>query len=91
MGIKQHHLLISGHVQGVSYRVSAWEKAQQLGLMGWVKNLPDGRVEMLVEGDEAALQKMMAWAEKGPCFAKVSNVTISEQPATDQFSDFQIR
>lgn len=91
MGIKRHHLIISGRVQGVSYRVSAWEKAQQLDLTGWVRNLSDGRVEIVAEGEQATLDEMTSWAGQGPHFANVSNVDVSEEAATGEFSDFEIR
>lgn len=91
MGIKQYHLLISGRVQGVSYRASAWEKAQQLGIHGWVKNLPDGRVEMVIAGEQVTLEQMISWAEQGPQFADVSHIDISEQSAINTQSEFQIR
>jgi acylphosphatase len=91
MGIKRYHLIISGRVQGVSYRMSAWEKARQLSLTGWVRNLSDGRVEMLIEGDTAKLEQMTAWAGQGPRFASVSNVDVSEKDAAGDFADFEIR
>jgi acylphosphatase len=91
MGIKRYHLIISGRVQGVSYRVSAWEKARELELTGWVRNLSDGRVELVAEGEAARLDQMTAWAGEGPRFARVSHVDITENIATGEFSDFQIR
>jgi len=91
VGIKQYHLLIKGRVQGVGYRASAWEKGQQLGINGWVKNLPDGRVEMLIKGEQLKLEQMINWAEQGPRFADVSHIDISEQSATDKLSEFHIR
>lgn len=91
MGVKRYHLIISGRVQGVSYRMSAWEKAQQLDITGWVRNLPDGRVEMLIEGEIDILDQMTAWARQGPRFANVTDVNISEKVASGDFSDFQIR
>lgn len=91
MGIKRYHLIISGRVQGVSYRVSAWEKARELALTGWVRNLSDGRVEIVAEGEAERLDQMTAWAGQGPRFARVSNVDMTENIATGEFSDFQIR
>jgi acylphosphatase len=91
MGIKRFHLTISGRVQGVSYRMSAWEKARQLGLTGWVRNLSDGRVEMEIEGDAQQLQQMTDWAWQGPRFAEVSHVEISEITVSGEFSEFNIR
>lgn len=91
MGIKRYHLIISGRVQGVSYRVSAWEKARELSLTGWVRNLTDGRVEIVIEGDTETLDQMTAWAGQGPRFADVSDVSVTEHSATGEFPDFQIR
>lgn len=59
--MKRVHLWISGRVQGVFFRVYAQKEAVRLGLSGWVKNLPDGRVEALFEGDDVAVDKMLEW------------------------------
>jgi len=91
MGIKHYHLLISGRVQGVSYRVNAWQRGQQLGLTGWVANLPDGRVEMHIEGDEDKLREMIEWAQTGPRFANVNDIAINEKAISNEYSDFEIR
>lgn len=91
MGIKCFHLIISGRVQGVSYRMSAWEKARQLGLSGWVRNLNDGRVEMIIEGDTSLLEQMTDWAGQGPRFASVTNVDVSEEKVSGDLEDFEIR
>lgn len=91
MGIKHYHLLISGRVQGVSYRFNAWQQAKQLELTGWVRNLPDGRVEMHIEGDEARLDNMIKWAQTGPRFATVTDITINEKAISNEYSDFEIR
>ncbi len=91
MGIKRFHLIISGRVQGVSYRMSAWERARQLGLSGWVRNLNDGRVEMIIEGDTSLLKQMTDWAGQGPRFASVTNVDVSEEKVSGDLEDFEIR
>lgn len=75
----QYHLFISGRVQGVSYRYSAMEIATDLGLTGWVKNLADGRVEILAEGTEDALDQFLLWTKQGPRFAKVERVTLAQK------------
>lgn len=72
------HLRISGRVQGVGYRASFYDMAHSLGLCGWVRNRRDGSVEACVEGDAAALQAIIVWAERGPPAAQVSQVTIEE-------------
>ena len=71
--------LVSGRVQGVFYRGSAQRQAKQLGLIGWVRNLCDGRVEMLACGSEGDLNTIEKWLEIGPDYAKVTNIEcISE-------------
>ncbi|MCX4187439.1 acylphosphatase [Methylophaga sp. OBS4] len=90
MGIKRYHLLVNGRVQGVSYRMAAWEQAQRLDVTGWVRNRADGRVEMLIEGETASLNALIAWAKQGPRFANVAKVDITEKPATGEFTDFEI-
>ncbi len=91
MGIKRYHLLINGHVQGVGYRVSAREKALQLGLTGWVRNCADGCVEMLIEGSNDALEQMLEWAARGPRFANVTDVDVTEQTSIGDLTPFDIR
>lgn len=91
MGIKQYHLLIKGRVQGVGYRVSAAEKARQLGLVGWVRNLADGRVELCIEGEAEPLQEMIDWAHQGPRFAEVTHIDLSENDSISNFLNFDIR
>ena len=68
------HLLVSGRVQGVSYRAHTRRKAQQLGLVGWVRNLPDGRVEALATGPRDGLRDLVAWGHAGPEHARVTDV-----------------
>ncbi|MFN3586342.1 MAG: acylphosphatase [Moraxellaceae bacterium] len=69
--MQELHLLVTGRVQGVSYRVSAAREAQRLGLAGWVRNLPDGRVELLAQGDAELLRQLRDWCRQGPSLARV--------------------
>jgi acylphosphatase len=71
---KSYRFIVSGRVQGVFFRQSAVHEAQRLGLSGWVRNLPDGRVEGLASGDAAALEKFRAWLQRGPPSANVTAV-----------------
>lgn len=74
------HGYVSGKVQGVYYRQSTQQQADQLGLDGWVRNLADGRVEVLVEGEEDAVRELATWLEQGPAEAEVTAVELQEQP-----------
>lgn len=74
------HGYVSGKVQGVYYRQSTQEQADRLELDGWVRNLADGRVEVLVEGEEAPVRELAAWLEQGPAEAQVTGVEFQEQP-----------
>jgi acylphosphatase len=67
-------LLVSGIVQGVNFRYSTYEEARRLGVSGWVRNLPDGRVEVLAEGDRRALEALVDWCRRGPPHASVEAV-----------------
>ena len=73
-------IIIKGKVQGVFFRVSAKEKADELGITGEVRNLPDGRVEVVACGDEARVQQLIAWCHKGPPRAKVEKVMVNDAP-----------
>ncbi|WP_286757776.1 acylphosphatase [Ralstonia sp. RL] len=72
------HLVITGLVQGVGYRASFEAQARALRLCGWVRNRRDGSVEALVRGDNAALEKIIAWSRRGPAAAVVNDVNVSE-------------
>lgn len=67
---------VTGRVQGVCYRQSTVEMAGPLGLSGWVRNLPDGSVEALFEGDRASVAEAIAWCRQGPPRAAVDDVTV---------------
>ncbi len=73
------HVLVSGRVQGVAFRWYAREAAEGLGVSGWVRNLPDGRVEAWIEGEEGSVRAMLGWLEKGPPAAHVTGVQVSER------------
>lgn len=74
------HAIVSGQVQGVGFRQHTDEQAQRLELDGWVRNLADGRVEVVIEGEEEAARELAAWLAQGPQTARVSDVELSEQP-----------
>lgn len=72
------HLTVHGTVQGVFYRASARDRAQELGVTGWVRNADDGSVEMVVEGDDDAVDAMIRWAHEGPSHASVTAVDVAD-------------
>ena len=82
---------ISGLVQGVWFRASTRDEAVRLELTGWVRNLPDGRVEAVFEGPEEKLKQMVAWCRKGPPAAQVAHVEEDWSPASGQFTDFRVK
>lgn len=82
---------VKGRVQGVFYRQSTLEQAQQLGINGWVRNLPDGDVEAVFEGTEQAVEQMLAWCRQGPSAARVDDIIISREAPTGAESGFRVR
>ena len=82
--------LVSGRVQGVFYRSSARDTARRLGLTGWVRNLSDGRVELVACGNDAALDQLHDWLWQGPPHAQVRQVEV-EWLGSLFFSDFDVR
>jgi acylphosphatase len=83
-------LLISGRVQGVFYRASAQEEATRLGLAGEIRNLPDGRVEAVVEGARESIEEFIAWCRRGPPSAEVENVGVRWSVASGKFRSFRV-
>ena len=83
--------IVSGRVQGVSYRASTAEKARQLGLVGWVRNLDDGRVEAVLQGTREQVESMIKWCYRGPSEAQVTDIAVTYEAAADEFQDFGIR
>ncbi len=85
------HVYVYGRVQGVYYRQSAVEKALELDLKGWVRNLENGGVEIVFEGDEISVAKMIKWCEEGSPMARVTRIEIGKQQYLDSFDDFIIK
>ena len=83
-------LIVKGRVQGVWYRASTKDKAEQLGLKGWVKNTYDGDVEAVFEGEEDIVESMIAWCHEGSKLAKVTNVKVDYEKPTEEFEEFSI-
>lgn len=84
------HIFISGRVQGVGYRFSTVEQAYELGISGWVRNLPDRRVEAVFEGSKTAVEEMIRWCYRGPRGAVVQDVAV-EYEALERLRGFEIR
>jgi acylphosphatase len=78
-------------VQGVGFRFSAYDEAKELALAGWVRNLPNGGVEIVAEGSRENLQMLAAWAQLGPPSAHVTDVREEWSDFIGEFNDFQIR
>lgn len=85
------HCTISGLVQGVFFRASTREQARELGLTGWVRNLPDGRVEVLACGEKPQLEAMLEWLHEGPPHANVSSVEAEWREHDADYTDFEVR
>lgn len=88
---KRAHIFVSGRVQMVFFRDSMRRKARRLGLTGWVRNLDDGRVEAIFEGEESSVQEMISWAGQGPALAKVKDLGVLFEEYIGEFNDFEIR
>jgi acylphosphatase len=89
--MKRAHLWVSGRVQGVFFRQSTENRARELGLTGWVRNLSDGRVEAIAEGDAEALDHWIAFCHVGPPAAHVDHVELRWEPPSGEFSGFSTR
>ncbi len=89
--MRRIHACISGRVQGVFYRASTYEKALSLGLKGWVKNLPDGRVELVAEGPHDKIEELLKWCKQGPPGARVTNIEVEMEEPSRDFTGFSIR
>jgi acylphosphatase len=82
---------VSGRVQGVAYRASAVDAAVQEGVVGWVRNLPSGDVEGVVQGEASAVDGFLAWAARGPAGARVDRLLTDDEEVADELSRFEIR
>ena len=88
--MKRIHARVTGMVQGVYFRASARDAARALGLSGWVKNMPDGSVELEAEGKEEVIDKMIDWLHEGPPYGSVDRVEVREIPVLGDASGFHI-
>jgi acylphosphatase len=87
---KRVHLIVSGRVQGVCYRMYARDEAEGAGLTGWIRNLHNSRVEAVAEGPEPELKRFAEWCRRGPPHAMVANVVEEYSDATGEFDSFHV-
>ncbi len=85
------HVFVSGRVQGVFFRSATAENADKFGLRGWVRNLSDGRVEIVAEGDKEAARSLIDWCYEGPPAAQVNDVEVRWETPTAEFTSFEQR
>lgn len=88
---KRVHLIVEGKVQGVFYRASARDTAVSLGLKGYVKNLPDGNVELVAEGLRGKLDQIIEWCKTGPADANVTEIRTTFSASIGEFDNFHIQ
>ena len=87
---KQVRIVVHGRVHGVGFRAYTQATAAQLGLTGTVRNRDDGTVEIVARGGEAAVDKLIAWARRGPSMARVDRVDIEQQDQKVDWPDFRV-
>ncbi|WP_242355892.1 acylphosphatase [Anaeromyxobacter sp. SG64] len=85
------HILVSGDVQGVSFRQATVDEARRLGIHGWVRNVADGRVEAEAEGERAKVEALVRWCGRGPPAARVEGVQVSWRPHAGDLGPFAVR
>ena len=83
-------MIVAGRVQGVYFRASAQREARLLGVTGYIRNRPDGNVEIIAEGEEDLIKNLLIWAQHGPSTARVDKVETRWRSYTGEFSDFRI-
>lgn len=85
------HVIVSGLVQGVWYRASTRDAASRHGVRGFVRNLPDGRVEAVIQGERANVEAVIAWMRRGPPGARVTDLAVTWRAPSERFDAFEIR
>lgn len=89
--MEQVHLYISGFVQGVGYRNFVRSKARKMGLTGWVRNLSDGRVEAVVQGEKEIILKLINMCKRGSFFAKTTDIVADWEDVDEKYTEFKKR
>ena len=87
----RNHIFVSGKVQGVLFRDRTRRKARQIGVQGWVKNLPDNRVEMLLEGEKEKIQELIEWIKSEPFLVRVDNIEVKLEKYQNEFNNFEVK
>jgi acylphosphatase len=87
----RRHVVVTGRVQGVGFRRSAWSRAAELGLSGWVRNLPDRGVELCFQGEAGAVDEMENWCRVGSPWSRVSGITVRDETPLDGEKGFEVR
>jgi len=90
MAIIRKRVFISGMVQGVNFRAYTRSVARKAGTKGWVRNLRDGRVEAVIEGEPDQVNEVIAWCKKGPPFSRVEQIQVVDEKPSGEFKDFEI-
>lgn len=85
------HITIKGLVQGIFFRASTKEKAQQLGITGWVRNLNSDKVEIVAEGEKKNLEELIEWCKTGSSLVKIEEIKVEWQSYQAEFENFEIR
>jgi len=91
MATRRVHAIVTGRVQGVSYRAATADAARRLGICGWVRNRPDGSVELEAEGAAEQIAALLEWCGRGPPSARVENVASTDLAATGVDTAFTIQ
>lgn len=89
--IRRVNIIVSGKVQGVCFRAAAQKQADSVAVNGWVRNLATGDVEIMAVGENSAIEQLIRWCHKGPTFARVEKVVVTDLPKDEQFVSFEIR
>ena len=91
MVLKRIHVFVTGRVQGVFFRQSTRVMAIKNNVNGWVRNLDDGRVEIVAEGEESNVNTLANWCKTGPANSRVDEFELSEENSTGEFENFEVR
>ena len=84
------HVVVSGEVQGIGYRAFIKRRAQSIGIIGWIRNLEDGNVEAVFQGESDIIEEIIAVCNRGPVFARVKNVQVFKEEPRDDLTNFSI-